>query len=93
MNNIDIKKEYKELYLKYKDLLNKTMLTSNEVKSKDLININNIFIKDLKEREKTLEKLRDGLIYLSDNELIELSGDPFLYSEALKILKKRKETI
>ena len=93
MDKIQNTNKYQDLYKKYKELVNKTTIRVYKVVSGEKINIDNISPKDLMEREEIEKELTKGLDFLTDNQLIDLSGDTIFTDMAFNILKKRKETL
>lgn len=82
--------KFQQLFQKYKDLVSKTTIRAYEVTHGEKINVQDISVQDLKAREDVEKELRKGLHFLTDNQLLELSGDPMLAEDALKIFSKRK---
>jgi hypothetical protein len=80
---------YQNLYKQYKELLNKTTLRANNIGSSGKIEIQNIFPKDLEEKLKIQKELLQGLNFLTDNQLIDLSGDDDFSEETKKVINKR----
>jgi len=85
------KKEYcEELYRLYKELREKTELEVHDLKPGGEIHPKYIDIKEVEERIKVKEELYKCLDFLSDQQLIELSGNYDFIKEAGDILMKRK---
>lgn len=85
--------KYQDLYTKYKDLVNKTTIRAYSVTPNQKINVDNISIEDLTQREETEKELMEGLEFLTDIQLVDLSSDQIFAVQALNVLVKRKETI
>lgn len=63
MNHTENIKKYQDLYKRYKDLVGKTTIRAYEVVSGEKISVNNISIKDLKDKESVENQLKEGLIF------------------------------
>lgn len=83
--------KYQDLYSQYKDLVTKTTIKAYTVITGEKIDVQNISYKDLEERDRIADELKKGLIFLTDNQLIDLSGDIFFAKDALSTLQKRRE--
>ncbi|MFA5169713.1 MAG: hypothetical protein WC386_01775 [Candidatus Paceibacterota bacterium] len=89
MLDIEKKKYYNDIYQKYKDLLSKTSLVAEDVADGN-INAKNITPDDLKKRLEAEKELLVGIEFLSDDQLIDLSGDKSFSDQANAVLSKRK---
>lgn len=91
-------KKYQSLYEEYNALIAKTTFYSNQIDSNQIdsnkkISISDVQAKDMIRRDDILKELILGLTFLTDNQLIDLSGDVFLSKKVLEILVKRKEVL
>jgi hypothetical protein len=85
------KKEYCEkLYNRYKELEEKTQPEVRDLRPGGEIHAKYISLKDMEEKIKAKEELYTCLDFLTDDQLIELSGNPDFLKEAGDILMKRK---
>ncbi|MEK7514808.1 MAG: hypothetical protein AAB608_00290 [Patescibacteria group bacterium] len=89
--DINSVKKYQALFKRYKELLRKTSIRAYEAMPGDKINVQNVSSEDLEEKIKVEAELSEGLIFLSDNQLIDLTGDLGLSKKAEDVLTKRKE--
>ena len=86
------KQYYQKLYIEYKELKKKTTLRANDLKSDGEIKTQHISVDDMKRKFEVQKELLNGLGFLSDDQLIELSGDhPFL-EKAQETLEKRRRS-
>lgn len=92
MDKIEDIKKYQDLYKRYKELITKTTIRVY-VTSGEEIKVQNISAENLKAREAVENELKNGLDSLTDNQLIDLSGDEIFTEAALNTLTKRKETL
>jgi len=87
------KEEYCEnLYNKYKELVEKTKLEVHDVKPGGEIDAKYIDFRDVEEKIKVKEELRNCLNLLTDEQLKELFNDNDFMGDAVKILAERKRT-
>ena len=83
---------YQNLYKRFKELANKTSLGASNISVGEEIKIQNISVKDLEEKLDVQKKLLGGLTFLTDNQLIDLSGDAEFTKETNRILNNRNLT-
>lgn len=85
------KKEYCEnLYKKYKEINKSEKMKAYNVKTGKGVIVADISLTEMEELSKRKEELKKSLEFLSDNQLIELSGDIDLAEDCDKILTKRR---
>jgi len=90
MENQKTREYYQKLYIEYKELKKKTALKAQDLKPGGKIETKRISIKDLKRRIEVEEELLKSLDFLSDDQLIELSGDYSFYKKTYDILRKKR---
>jgi len=88
----DKRKHCANLFNKYKELVGKTKLEVHDVKSGGKINAKYIDLRDVEEKIKVKEELRNCLNLLTDEQLEELFNDNDFMGDAVKILAERKRT-
>jgi len=84
------REHYNNLYNEYKILKNKTTLEAHALKPGGKIQAQSISVKDLERRLEVQKELLNGLDFLSDHQLIELSGDHFFSKKAQFVLMNRR---
>lgn len=92
MNQIDNTKKYQNLYKNYKDLIEKTTIREYEIVPGGKVSVQ-ISPEDLRTKKEVEDELKKGVNFLTDNQLIDLSGNVELSKEALEALAKRKDTM
>lgn len=90
MENHKGKEYYQDLYIEYKNLKKRTALRVHDLKSGEEIKTQHISSDDMIQKLKVQKELLNGLDFLSDNQLIELSGDHSFTRKAQDVFNKRR---